>query len=57
MLLLGSAEGRQMLLESDAYGQLPLHASCRNGAHPDMIDLLLGHNKGKSTVMWEDHMG
>jgi ankyrin repeat protein len=57
MLLLGSVEGRRMLLELDAYSKLPLHAACRNGAHTDVIYLLLAHDKGKSTVMQEDHAG
>jgi hypothetical protein len=57
MLLLESAEGWCMLLESDAYSQLPLHAMCRNGAHLDMIDLLLRYDEGKSMVMQEDHAG
>jgi ankyrin repeat protein len=57
MLLLESAECRCTLLESDVYGQLPLHAACRNGAHPDVIDLLLRYDEGKSTVMREDHVG
>jgi hypothetical protein len=56
-MLLKGTKGRRMLLEPDTYGLLPLNAACRNGAHPDMIDLLLGCNKGKSTVMREDHAG
>jgi hypothetical protein len=53
----GEREGRRTLLEPDAYSQLPLQAACRNRAHLDAIDLLLGHNEGKSTVMQGDHKG
>ncbi len=57
LTLLGGDKGRCVLLEPDAHGQLPLHATCRNGAQPDVIDMLLGRNGGMSTVMWEDRAG
>jgi ankyrin repeat protein len=48
---------RSTLLESDAYGQLPIHAACRNGAHPDVIHLLIHHDTTKETVIMEDNVG
>ncbi len=56
MMLFESAEGRCTLLEPDAHGQLLLHTACRNGVHPDVIDLLLRCDEGKFTVMREDHL-
>lgn len=48
---------RSTLLESDAYGQLPIHAACRNGAHPDVIHLLIQYDITKETVIMEDNVG
>jgi ankyrin repeat protein len=48
---------RSTLLESDAYGQLPIHAACRNGAHPDVIHLLIQYDNTKETVIMEDNVG
>ena len=48
---------RSTLLESDAYGQLPIHAACRNGAHPDVIRLLIRYDITKETVIMEDNVG
>ena len=43
-------------LSRTPHGQLPLHAACRNGARPNVIDMLLGRDEGMSTVMWASLM-
>ena len=57
MLLLESPESRHTLLETDVYGQTPLHASCRRGAQPDAIRLLLKYDEDKATISKEDNVG
>ena len=57
MLLLENCEARSTLLETDMYGQTPLHASCRRGAVPDVINLLLKYDENKTTVRREDNVG
>ena len=57
MLLLENSEARSTLLETDMYGQTPLHASCRRGAVPDVINLLLKYDEDKTTVSREDNVG
>ena len=57
MLLLESNESRSTLLETDAYGQTPLHASCRRGGIPEVIDLLLKFDKDKTTISATDNVG
>lgn len=47
----------QTLLETGYYDQLPLHVACRNGATPDVVQLLLDHDEIKVTVMQEDNVG
>ena len=57
MLLLESNESRSTLLETDVYGQTPLHASCRRGGIPEVIDLLLKFDKDKTTISATDNVG